>query len=363
MRLCEIYGFHVIFVQNIESTVMRIEQNYSLLKHNTFGLDVKAMYFVEYENETELQKLLHDEFFFSQCVCHIGQGSNLLFLGDFKGIIIHSAIQGVEQIKENENSIWLKVGAGNDWDSLVAYCVENGWGGLENLSLIPGEVGASAVQNIGAYGVEVSERIEEVHSYSVKTSEKRIFTNRECHYSYRHSFFKDPENKGKYYVTHVVFQLDKKPELRLDYGNIRKYITGKPLSLETVREAVIAIRKSKLPDPQKTGNAGSFFVNPYFCMNHFLKLQKRYPDIPHYPVNEKVVKVPAAWLIEQCGLKGKSLGGAAIHEKQPLVIINQNNATGEEIALLAEEVRRAVKEKFVIELQAEVNYILPDSSF
>lgn len=345
--------------KNIESAIMRIEQNYSLLKHNTFGLDVKASYFIEYENETELQKLLRDEFFLSQRFWHIGQGSNLLFIGDFDGIIVHSAIQGLERIKEDENSIWLKVGAGNDWDSLVAYCVENEWGGLENLSLIPGEVGASAVQNIGAYGAEVSERIEEVHAYSLETSEKRIFANRECNYSYRHSFFKEPENKGKYYVTQLVFRLDKKPELRLDYGNIRNYTAGKPLSLKTVREAVIAIRESKLPDPKKTGNAGSFFVNPYFCRNHFLSLQKQYPDIPFHPVNEEVVKVPAAWLIEQCGLKGKTRGGAAVHEQQPLVIINQNNATGEDIASLAEEIRQAVKEKFFIELEAEVNYIPP----
>ena len=336
---------------------MRIEQNYSLLKHNTFGLDVKTRYFVEYQTEADLQKLLHDEFFFSQRFWYIGQGSNLLFLGDFDGIIVHSAIQGITKIKEDEQSVWLKVGAGNEWDSFVACCVENGWGGIENLSLIPGEVGASAVQNIGAYGAEVSERIEEVHAYSLETGEKQIFSKEDCEYSYRNSFFKKQENKGKYYVVHVIYKLSKHPEFHLNYGNIREFIAEKPVSLQTVREALIAIRKSKLPDPQKTGNAGSFFVNPYFSMEHFLQIKKQYPNIPHYPINEEKVKVPAAWLIEQCGLKGKTLGGAAVHEKHALVIINRNGATGQEIASLAEEICQAVKEKFDVELQPEVNYI------
>jgi len=336
---------------------MRIEQNYSLLKHNTFGLDVKTKYFVEYESEEDLQKLLRDEFFFSQCFWHIGQGSNLLFLGDFDGIIVHSVIQGIEKIKEDEHSVWLKVGAGSDWDSLVAYCVENGWGGIENLSLIPGEVGASAVQNIGAYGAEVSERIEEVHAYSLESGKKRIFSNAECNYSYRNSFFKELKNKGKYYVVHVVFKLSKQPEFRLDYGNIREQLSGKPVTLQTVREAVIAIRKSKLPDPEKTGNAGSFFMNPYISMEHFQQLQKQYPAVPYYPVDETMIKIPAAWFIEQCGLKGKTAGGAAVHEKQPLVIINRNRATGQDIASLAGEMKEAVKEKFNVELQPEVNYI------
>jgi UDP-N-acetylmuramate dehydrogenase len=336
---------------------MRIEQNYSLLKHNTFGLDVKTRYFVEYESEAELQKLLRDEYFFSQCFWHIGKGSNLLFLGDFDGIIVHSAIGGIEKIRENSDWVWLKAGAGNEWDSFVAFCVENGWGGLENLSFIPGEVGASAVQNIGAYGAEVSECIEEVHAYAIETGEKRIFSNFECTYSYRRSFFKEPENKGKYYVTHVVFRLSKKPQFRLDYGNIKEYLDGRSVSLESVRQAVIAIRKTKLPDPERVGNAGSFFINPCICIAHYEGLKKCYPNIPHYPVNDEVVKIPAAWLIDRCGMKGKTFGGAAIHEKQPLVIINQNHATGNDIATLAEEVRRAVKEKFFIDLQPEVNYI------
>ena len=336
---------------------MRIEENYSLLKHNTFGLDIKTRFFVEYNNEGDLQKLLKDEYFLSQTFWHIGQGSNLLFLGDFAGVIVHSGITGIEVFKEDDDHIWLKVGAAEDWDGFVSYCVNKGWGGIENLSLIPGEVGASAFQNIGAYGVEASDCISEVHTYFLETREKRIFTKEECNYSYRHSFFKELENNGLYYITHVVYRLDKTPEFKLDYGNLRTYLEGKELNLKNIREAVISIRQSKLPDPKLTGNAGSFFMNPYVCIVHYDSLKKKYPAIPYYPVNDEVVKIPAAWLIEQCGLKGKTFGGAAISEKQPLVIVNQGKATGSEIASLAETVCREVKEKFGIELQPEVNYI------
>jgi len=336
---------------------MRIEQNYSLLKHNTFGLNVKTKYFVEYENEADLQKLLRDEYFFSNRFWHIGQGSNLLFLGDFDGIIVHSTIRGIEKVKEDAGSVWIKVGAGTDWDTLVAHCVQQGWGGIENLSFIPGEVGASAVQNIGAYGAEVSNSIEEVHAYFIETGEKKIFSNAECEYSYRQSFFKKAENKGKYYLTNVVYKLSKEPIFKLDYGNIKDCLDEKMITLEAVRQAVISIRKSKLPDPEKIGNAGSFFVNPYICTAHYEGLKKLYPDIPHYPVNDEFVKISAAWLIDRCGLKGKTLGGAAVHDKQPLVIVNKGNATGQDIAGLASEIGKAVKEKFGIELQAEVNYI------
>jgi len=336
---------------------MKIEQNFSLLKHNTFGLNVKTKYFLEYEDEEDLKKLLNDEYFFSEQYIHIGQGSNLLFLGDFNGIVVHSLIKNIEKIDEDSDSVWLKVGAGYDWDAFVEYCVRNGWGGVENLSLIPGEVGAAAVQNIGAYGAEASECIEQVDAYSLETGLKTEFSKTDCNYDYRYSFFKDPENKGKYFITHVIFKLSKKPVFKTEYGNIADSLKDKSLNLSNIRDAVIKIRQSKLPDPKVCGNAGSFFMNPYLCMAHFEALKKHYPDIPHYPVNEEVVKVPAAWMIEKCGLKGKQIGGAAVHEKQPLVIINTGNATADDIANLAEYVQNAVKEKFTIELQPEVNFI------
>jgi len=336
---------------------MQIHQSYSLLGHNTFGLDVKARYFVEYETEDDLKRLLSDEYFYSSRFWHIGRGSNLLFLSDFDGIIVHSAIKGIEIIDEDSKSVLLRAGAGTEWDVFVKYAVDNGFGGAENLSLIPGEVGAAAVQNIGAYGVEVSEIIAEVHAYNIQTGEKQFFTNSDCEYDYRTSFFKKTENHGKYYITDVVFRLDKMPKLRLDYGGIKEALQGTTPTLQSVRQSVIDIRRAKLPDPEVEGNAGSFFVNPYVCKEHYEGLKKLYPDMPHYAVNEEVVKIPAAWLIDRCGLKGKTVGGAAIHDRQPLVIVNRGKATGNDIAKLAEEVCKTVKEKFSIDLTPEVNYI------
>ncbi|MDR1562308.1 MAG: UDP-N-acetylmuramate dehydrogenase [Dysgonamonadaceae bacterium] len=337
---------------------MRIEQNYSLLKHNTFHLEVKTKYFVEYDNESALEKLLCDEYFFTQQFLHIGQGSNLLFLGDFDGIIVHSAIRGIEKTGEDREYVWLRAGAGTDWDTFVKHCVDAGLGGVENLSLIPGEVGASAVQNIGAYGVEVSGVIEQVHAINIETGQKRCFTNADCNYSYRQSFFKEAGNIGKYYITHVIYRLRKRPEYRLEYGNLHEQFADKPVTLSAVREAVIGIRRRKLPDPQVTGNAGSFFVNPCISTRLCKELQEQYPDMPHFPVDEEYIKIPAAWLIDRCGLKGLQSGGAAVHMHQPLVIVNQSGlATGQDIAHLAGEICRRVKDRFSIELQPEVNYI------
>ena len=336
---------------------MHIEQNYSLLNHNTFHLDVKAKFFVEYESEDDLKNLFQDEYFMSETFWHIGQGSNLLFLSDFNGIIVHSAIKGIELLKETDEHVWLKVGAAEDWDSFVNFCVEKNWGGIENLSNIPGEVGASAYQNIGAYGVEAANRIEEVHTYFLKTGEKRIFPNEECKYAYRHSFFKESGNQGLYYITHVVYRLDKNPDFRLDYGNLKERLLGKEINLRNVRDAVIEIRKSKLPDPKIIGNAGSFFKNPYVKIDQLKKWQDSYPDIPFYPVNDECVKIPAAWLIENAGYKGKKRGGAAVYEKQALILVNQDNASGEDIALLAAEIKNAVADKFSVELEPEVIYI------
>jgi UDP-N-acetylmuramate dehydrogenase len=336
---------------------MRIIENYSLLKHNTFHLDVKTRWFVEYESEADLQRLLCDEYFLSQSFLHIGQGSNLLFLGDFNGVIVHSGIRGMEIEKADDTHVRLKAGASEDWDALVRYCVEQGWGGIENLSGIPGEVGASAFQNIGAYGVEAADCIEEVHARHLPTGEKRIFRKEECAYAYRHSFFKEEAHRGLYYITHVVYRLSKKPEYTLDYGPVKSRLEGREINLQTIREVILAIRREKLPDPAVEGNAGSFFMNPHIGRAHYEALKQQYPAMPHYPVDEEVVKIPAAWLIEQCGLKGKTLGGAAVSAQQPLVLINRNGATGNDIALLAEEVRRAVQGTFGIELRPEVNYV------
>ncbi|MDR0833499.1 MAG: UDP-N-acetylmuramate dehydrogenase [Candidatus Symbiothrix sp.] len=342
---------------------MKIFENYSLLEHNSFRLNVKTRWFVEYESEDDLHKLLSDEYFFSQAFWHIGNGCNLLFLSDFNGVIVHSGIKGIEKISEDAEHVLLKVGAAEIMDDFIQYCVDKGWGGIENLSLIPSEVGASAIQNIGAYGVEAGDCIREVHAYEVKTGEKRIFSRAECEFSYRHTFFKKPEERGLYYITHVVYELSKQPLFKLDYGNLRKSLEGQELNLKHVREAVIAIRESKLPDPNVLGNAGSFFLNAYVCKAHFEALHQQYPGMPHFFEPEKtgdgkeIVKIPAAWLIDQCGFKGKTLGGAAVYDKNPLVLVNKNNATADDIVSLAKEIQATVNAKFGIELSPEVNYI------
>lgn len=335
---------------------MRIEENYSLLKHNTFHLPVKTRWFMEYENEEELERILQDEYFHECISLHIGSGSNLLFINDYRGIIFHSLIKGIQKIEEDDNSVLLRIGAAEIWDNVVAYAVSKGWSGIENLSNIPGETGAAAVQNIGAYGVEIKDVIEMVETYNQLSFKKRIFTKEECEYGYRYSFFKNEHNEP-HIITHVIIRLNKKPIYSLHYGNLKEVLTQYPtITLANIRDAIISIRKEKLPDPDIIGNAGSFFTNPFITKQHFDKLKTQYPNIPFYPMNDKI-KIPAAWLIEQCGFKGKSHGQVGIYEKQALVLTNLGNATGHEIALVAESIRFAVKEHFNIELIPEVKYI------
>lgn len=287
----------------------------------------------------------------------IGSGSNLLFIGDFKGVVLHSAINMVEKIGEDKDAVYMEVGSGVGWDHFVDRCVENGWGGIENLSLIPGEVGASAVQNIGAYGVEVQDVIVTVNTVEIEMGRVLSFSNNECQYGYRNSIFKT-QLKGKYIVTSVVFRLDKTPMFNLNYQQLEEEVrkTG-DVDLKTIRNTIIALRESKLPDPKVCGNAGSFFKNPVMPKQHFNDLQTTYPSVPHYVVSDTEEKVPAAWLIEQCGWKGKTLGNAGVHDKQALVLVNRGGATGAEIAFLAEQIQHSVREKFGIELQPEVEYV------
>ncbi len=335
---------------------MKISENYSLLSHNTFGLEVSTRIFIEYENEEDIKKLLSDEYFLSQPFFHIGEGSNLLFLDNYDGIIVHSLMKQIDVVKEDADFVFIKVGSGVNWDHFVAFAVENNWGGIENLSLIPGEVGASAVQNIGAYGSEVKDIISEVIAYEVATGKKQIFSQQECNFAYRKSIFKE-ELKNKYIISEVVFRLNKKTVYNIEYGNLKAVLGNEEINLKNIRQAVISIRESKLPDPKVLGNAGSFFMNPYICKSVYEKLKKNYPEVPSYPVSETLVKLPAAWLIDQCGLKGTSLGNAAVHDKQALVLVNKGGATGNEIALLAEKVKETVKQKFNVDIEPEVTYI------
>lgn len=336
---------------------MRIEQNFSLQRYNTFRLNIKTRWFMEYESEDELLKILTDEYFQESLSLHIGAGSNLLFLGDYNGIILHSNIRGIHVESENAASVILKVAAAEPWDAVVAYAVDHGWGGIENLSHIPGETGAAAIQNIGAYGREIKDVIDRVEAYNQLSFEKKIFTLEECQYAYRSSYFKQ-EQHDPFIVTYVYLRLSKQPAFLLEYGHLKEQLSQyDEINLKHIRTAVIAIRNSKLPDPDSLGNAGSFFMNPIITTARFDQLVRQYPDMPHYPSSDETVKVPAAWLIEQCGFKGRSHGAVGVYEKQALVLVNLGGATGDEIALVAESIRAAVYDKFGIELIPEVKYV------
>lgn len=336
---------------------MKEYTDYPILKYNTFGMDVKASRFVEYSSVGELKSFLASRDV-ALPLLHIGGGSNLLFLSDFKGTILHSAIKGFCIEGESDEWIDIKAGAGEVWDDFVAYTVSEGWYGAENLSIIPGEVGASAVQNIGAYGVEAKDIILKVHAVSVSDVSERVFTNGECRYSYRNSIFKE-ELKGKYIVTHVTYRLRKKAEYHLSYGNISAELERRGLepSLENVRNVIIDVRRSKLPEPSELGNAGSFFMNPMVSVQKFRQLQEEYPDMPHYPVDDNTVKVPAGWMIDRCGWKGRNIGPAGVYQRQALVLVNLGGATGNDISNLANEIIKSVKDKFGIDIHPEVNYI------
>ena len=333
---------------------MKDFRNYDLLSHNTFGMSCRARRFVEYDSEDELCRFLSCEVVPGTRLLHIGSGSNLLLTGDFDGTVLHSGIKTIERMREDDERVWLRIGSGMVWDELVSYTVESELYGAENLSLIPGEVGASAVQNIGAYGVEAKDIIETVEAIDLTSGKRRSFSNADCRYAYRSSIFKH-ELKGQYAVTYVTFRLSKVRRLHLDYGNISSLVSNP--SLREVRETIIRVRREKLPDPNVMGNAGSFFMNPVITAEEFNALQAFYPSMPHYETPEGGIKIPAAWLIEQCGWKGRSLGRAGVYEKQPLVLVNLGGATAEEVMTLANTVSDDVKDKFGIRISPEVNIV------
>lgn len=336
---------------------MKIYENISLLPYNTFGVDVKADFFLEYDSVSDLQEALKSDLIKSNRILHIGGGSNLLFLKDFRGVVLHSKIDSILVIHEDENTVLLEVGSGVVWDDLVSHSVENGWGGLENLSLIPGEVGAAAVQNIGAYGVEIQDLIVEVNAVEIETGLCKKFSMEDCLYGYRDSVFKN-KLKSKYIISSVLFCVKKNAVFQLNYQHLEaEVLKNGTLNLSNIRNTIIKIRESKLPDTKVYGNAGSFFMNPVLAKKQFQKLQEKYPQMPHYYVSEFEEKVPAAWLIDQCGWKGKQIGNVGVHAQQALVLVNRGGATGIEIVELAEQIKASVLDHFGIELQAEVNYI------
>ncbi len=342
--------------------MIKTEYDCSLLAHNTFGIEARAARFVTYGSADELRQVLtvlkaespHTP------LLHIGGGSNLLFLSDFEGTVLHSAIMGIEYEDAGEN-VLLRVGAAVVWDDLVDFCVEHGFHGLENLSLIPGEVGASAVQNIGAYGVEAKDVITKVETVDLQSGMDVCFDVKDCAYAYRRSIFKE-KYYGRYAVTYVHFCLSRRFAPNLDYGGIREALreAGVQPGLVTARElrnAIVAIRREKLPDPEVQGNAGSFFMNPVVGRDVFEAIRAGYPGVPYYEMDESRIKIPAGWLIEKSGWKGRSLGRAAVHARQALVLVNKGGATGRDILELCEAVRADVRKRFGITLDPEVNFI------
>ena len=337
---------------------MNILENISLKSYNTFGIDVVARYFSTFSTVNELVSLLESkQLIQSKEQLILGGGSNILFSGDVNGMVLRNAIQGIEKVEEDEQSVLLRVGAGVNWHAFVLHCVEKGWAGVENLSLIPGCVGASPMQNIGAYGVEVKEVIETVEAWDI--SEKKVvsFSNADCSFGYRESVFKRAL-KGMFVITHVAFRLSKKPQYRIEYGAIQQELEKMKvgvLSIEAISEAVIRIRQSKLPDPAVIGNAGSFFKNPSVSTGQYENLKIEFPQIVAYPNHDGSYKLAAGWLIEQCGWKGYRKGDAGCHEKQALVLVNYGAAKGNEIIELSELIIESVRNKFQVSLEREVN--------
>ena len=333
-------------------------RNYSLKEHNTFGIDAKCSRFLQFDDEYEafeVAKILRES---KQPYIIIGEGSNLLLTKDFEGIVVRSGIKG-HYFEEDYCCERMTCGSGEVWDDMVATSIKAGYYGMENLSLIPGDVGASAVQNIGAYGVEASDLILCVWMIEISTGETRMLGNEECEYGYRQSRFKK-DWKNRFLITRVTYGLSKTFRPHLDYGNIRSELERKGISEPTaqeLRDTIIEIRNAKLPDPKVEGNAGSFFMNPVVTRQKYEKLAAQYPQMPHYKVDSRHEKIPAGWMIEQCGWKGKSLGRAGVHDKQALVLVNRGGATGAEIVALCEAIQKDVEEKFSIEIHPEVNIV------
>ena len=342
---------------------MQILRDISLQPYNTFGIDVSARYWVTITSVDDLQELLRNPAYQSLPKLILGGGSNVLFTQDFEGMVVKMDIQGIEVVEENEDYGWVKAGAGVNWHALVMHCIEQGYGGIENMSLIPGTVGAAPMQNIGAYGVEMKDVFVSLEAVAIATGDVATFDHARCQFGYRNSIFKN-DLKGKYIITSVTMRLHKQPVINTAYGDIEKMLTqlvaDRPGAVPTIRDvsqAIISIRQSKLPDPAQIGNAGSFFKNPVISRQHYDTLVAQHEGIPGYPVSDQTVKVPAGWLIEQCGWKGKRLGNIGVHDKQALVLVNHGGGQGSDIRNLACQIQDSVRQKFDITIEPEVNML------
>lgn len=339
-------------------SMIRFLENYPLKPYNTFGVEARARYFFEFTEAEDLEHFAQDTLFQKELSLFIlGDGSNVLFISDFYGMILCPKIPGIVKIDENRQHVFIEVGAGENWDDFVEYCVNNGWGGIENLSLIPGTVGAAPVQNIGAYGQEACNAVERVKGFDLLEKKRMEFSADVCDFGYRDSIFKR-ELKNRFVITSVVFKLDKFPEFKLNYGHLEAKVKSfdEP-DLQNVRRAVIDIRSSKLPDVKELANGGSFFKNPVVNQDFAEKLRIKFPDVPVYVLPNGKAKLSAAWFIDQTGWKGSREGDAGVYEKQALVLVNYGSATGKEIFEFSEKIKRSVFEKFGVLLEREVNCI------
>ena len=345
------------FAVNSQLFFMKID-NCSLKPYNTFGIDVNARTFSAFTTKKDLLSLL-EMFPKETSLLILGGGSNILFTKDVDGPVLKNEIKGIEIVQEDDDSFLIKTGAGENWHSFVLETIKNNWFGLENLSLIPGTVGAAPIQNIGAYGVEVKEYFEKLDAINRSTGEEISFTHQECRFGYRNSIFKT-SHKGQYIITHVYFRLLKKPRFNISYGAIQTILDRnkiKELSAQAISDAIIEIRTSKLPDPKKIGNSGSFFKNPEIDTNLYKQLKSTHPEMPGYVISDTITKIPAGWLIEQAGWKGKRIGDIGVHEHQALVLVNYGNGKGEAIKNLAFEIKASVKDQFGIDIEPEVNIL------
>lgn len=339
---------------------MNIQENISLKAYNTFGLEATAQYFTEVKTVEALVEVLSLETFKDTPKLFLGGGSNILLTKDFEGLVIKIDIQGIEKVDENENHVYLKAGAGVVWHEFVMHCIAHDWAGVENLSLIPGTVGAAPMQNIGAYGIEIKDVFEKLEALNLETLEIETFTLEQCHFGYRESIFKN-SHKNQYVILNVTFILSKTPNFHVEYGAIKdtlKEMDIEQLSIKAISDAVIHIRQSKLPNPAEIGNSGSFFKNPEIPKAQFDILKEKFPHIVSFPsVNPELIKVPAGWLIEQAGWKGYRDGQIGVHAKQALVLVNHGGGNGKAIKELAYKIQDSVNEKFGILLHPEVNFI------
>ncbi|MDO5971666.1 UDP-N-acetylmuramate dehydrogenase [Flavivirga aquimarina] len=337
---------------------MSIKQNISLKSYNTFGIDVSAKFFISVSSIDELKQVLVLKEHPNKLI--LGGGSNMLLTKDFEGLVIHINLKGIEIISETDDFVTVKVNAGENWHAFVLWCINNDFGGIENLSLIPGNVGTAPIQNIGAYGVELKDTFVSCEAISLDTKTLKTFTKVDCDFGYRNSIFKQ-HAKGKYILTNVTFKLSKtNHQLHVNYGAIKSQLEIMHIAHPTIQDvskAVIAIRKSKLPDPKEIGNSGSFFKNPVISKSHFETLLQNFPDIPSYPISEDEVKIPAGWLIEKAGFKGKRFGDYGVHKNQALVLVNYGNAKGSDILNLSTLIQKTVKRLFDISIEAEVNIL------